>query len=212
MEAQRKYLQSCNQTFPIFYNLDCRIQMFWRKYCWHFWNKNLWTNFTKSKKEWRPGPLAPPGRSLPMRNITARSYSCTTWSPKNNFTSPVEKFWRTKSPWNRQRERREGWRGTYTWKMQEGPFGSIGKYYSISEIFKLIFDKDNTKRAKEGRIHKSPCYLCLLSKCKHWFKPKFVKWGGLRTWYFFQNFPVFLMESIPYPTLPLPPSPCQWHH
>ena len=26
-----------------------------------------------------PGPLAPPDRSLPRRNITALSYSCTTW-------------------------------------------------------------------------------------------------------------------------------------
>ena len=173
--------------------------MFWRTDFWHLQNKNLWNIFVKSNnKEWRPGPLAPPGRSLPMRNITARSYSCTTWSPKNNFTSPVEKFWRTKSPWNRQRERREGWRGTYTWKMQEGPFGSIGKYHSNSEIFKLIFDNDNTKRAKEGRIHKSPCYLCLLSKCKPWFKPKLAKWGARALGIFsLQNIPVFVCPKYP---------------
>lgn len=44
------------------------------------WTSNyfFWVN-----ANW-PGPLAPPAISLPRRNITARSYSCTTYEVNNS--------------------------------------------------------------------------------------------------------------------------------
>ena len=36
-----------------------------------------------------PGPFAPPRTKRPKRNITARSYSCTTFIQKNNENGNV---------------------------------------------------------------------------------------------------------------------------
>ena len=43
----------------------------------HYWFKKAHSSILRSGL---PGPLAPPGTSRPILNITARSYSCTTCS------------------------------------------------------------------------------------------------------------------------------------
>ena len=37
-----------------------------------------------------PGPFAPPDKSRPNRNITALSYSCTTYAGKNKYRNSLE--------------------------------------------------------------------------------------------------------------------------
>ena len=83
----------------------------------------------KCNKKQGPGPLAPPGRSLPMRNMTARSYSCTTCFQVIANSLWLEHFDQGHLETNKEREGKGD--------QEHTPKG--GKWVELAQLANIIF-------------------------------------------------------------------------
>ena len=164
MQGSTKKMPEMSNWCFLFYQKMWKMKL--KDYLMRVRNENChsfnWKYFEKSEIL-RPGPFAPPGKSLPMRNITARSYSCTTcaifvifeysWGP---FAFSINIS--VKAPLSR----------THLEADEEREWNSDEEHAPESSS-ELRADKEKdgrggTMRARGGRSHRSPCWPCLLQK------------------------------------------------